>query len=50
MYFGAIFPSFRSSKNKKVNKHFKIRRPFQNSTTRPNDMIHTQSWQKKLAL
>ena len=41
---------FDPAKNKKVNKHFKIRRQFQNSTTRPNDIIHTQSWQKQLAL
>ena len=32
---------FDPAKNKKVNKHFKIRHQFQNSTTRPNDMIHT---------
>ena len=27
---------------KKVNKNFKIQYQFQNSTTRPNDMIHTK--------
>ena len=29
------------SENKKVNKHFKIRRQLKYSKTRPNDMIHT---------
>ena len=30
---------FNPAKHKKVNKHFKIRRQFQNSTACPNDMI-----------
>ena len=34
---------FDLAKNKNLNKHFKIGRQFQNWTTRPNDMMYTQS-------
>ena len=40
------FVLFDQPKNKKVNKHIVIKRQFQNSTTCPNDMIHTLVCQK----
>ena len=37
----STFLSCNPAKNKRVNKHFKIWCQFQNSTSHPNDMIHT---------